>query len=524
LNIESEVTRDGPHRYSRLTIRALVCVLVALACAAWVGRTLSAAAISSLLAALLALAMQVRFIRGTRAAAHGPDVSDSDDPDNTATKLRRIGSLLSQVGELAGIGAWEINLQGSQEVYWSDQMRRIHDVPADFIPSIEKALLFYRPEHRESLRKALDESIATGKPWDVEMPLITATGREIYARSVGEGVFDRSGKLVRITGAFQNISERKALEEKEAATRQDLELQTATLQAVIDSIPAMVAVWDIDFRYRLVNRAFERWRGMRRDDLIGRSLQEVEGDTEYPRSLHWMTRVLTGETVTWEKEYPGQGESKHVSMTYIPLRLRDGSISGFVQVAQDITAHRQEHVRLMLLSEHDQLTGLLNRIGLEKFLRNKSEQGVGATLALLYIDLDHFKPINDTYGHASGDAVLREFAARLQCIVRPTDAVARLGGDEFGIVLLDVKDPESAARVADKVVEMARRPIVVSGVEMKIGASVGLAFDADADGGWIGLLSRADALAYQAKANGRGRAALATQPISRAPPSYRGVR
>jgi diguanylate cyclase (GGDEF)-like protein/PAS domain S-box-containing protein len=496
---------------ARPTVGALLCSIAAFACAVWVlmseTRSMRTTALLMLLVLLTSTVVQVTHLL-QRSARRLEQSNARENQLTTALELRRSEEFLARIGQLAGVGGWELDLLRDNQVYWSDEMRRIHDVPPDFKPTVENALQFYRLEHCEILRQALQKSLSTGQPWDMEMPLVTATGRTIYTRSVGAGHFDQDGRLIRIIGAFQDITERKALEQREAAARSDLELQTAALQSVIDALPAMVAVWDTEFRYRLVNKAFERWRGRERNLLIGRRLQDVEGDTEYPRSLQWMTRVLAGETVTWEKEYPGDSESKHVSMTYIPLVLKDGSVNGFVQVAQDITVHRQEHVRLMLLSEHDPLTGLLNRIGLEKFLKSKSEQGAGATLALLYIDLDHFKPINDTYGHATGDAVLREFAGRLQRIVRPSDAVARLGGDEFGIVLLDVRDPESAARVADKVVEMARQPVTVGGIDLRIGASVGLAFDADADGGWLGLLSRADALVYQAKANGRGQAVL----------------
>lgn len=137
-------------------------------------------------------------------------------------------------------------------------------------------------------------------------------------------------------------------------------------------------------------------------------------------------------------------------------------------------------------------------------------RGDGAFLAVLYIDLDHFKPVNDTYGHSMGDELLRQFGARLRVLVRPTDAVARLGGDEFGVVLADVREPKDAAMVADKVVEMAARAFEVDGKVLSIGASVGVAFDAGGDAGWKGLVKRADEMVYTAKAAGRGRCAVAS--------------
>jgi diguanylate cyclase (GGDEF)-like protein/PAS domain S-box-containing protein len=434
--------------------------------------------------------------------------------DVTATKqaalaLKASKEFLVRTGRVAGVGGWELDLQ-KRQVHWSDELRQMCEVPSDFVPTFENVADFYKPEVRAQVRQAVDQCIHTGTPWDLELPVETAAGKDIYVRAVGEAEFDADGKTIRLVGAVQDITERKAMELKELATRADLATQTATLNAVIESIPAMVAVWDTELRYRLVNKAFERWRGKRREELIGRSMEEVVGDTEYPRSLEWVHRALSGETVSYEKEYPGARESRHVSITYIPLLMKDGHVGGFVEVAQDITLHREEHVRLTMLSERDPLTGLLNRAGLESYLRKRTEQGGGASLAMLYIDLDHFKAINDTYGHMTGDDVLREFAARLQNLVRPSDAVARLGGDEFGIVLYGIQQPEHAIAVADKVVQFARQPFTLSELSLAIGASVGIAFDADRQGGWTGLVSRADALVYQAKARGRGQTAIAS--------------
>src|SRR6185312_12556420 len=143
--------------------------------------------------------------------------------------------------------------------------------------------------------------------------------------------------------------------------------------------------------------------------------------------------------------------------------------------------------------------------GFEGYLDQRTARGEGAGLAVVYIDLDHFKPVNDAHGHAAGDSVLKEFSHRLLALVRPTDAVARLGGDEFGIVLAGVREAEHAARVADKVVEMARLPIRLEMASVMIGASVGVAFDSTIEGGWKGLVARADKKAYEAKAAGRGR-------------------
>jgi|HubBroStandDraft_6_1064221.scaffolds.fasta_scaffold14778_3 diguanylate cyclase (GGDEF)-like protein/PAS domain S-box-containing protein len=361
---------------------------------------------------------------------------------------------------------------------------------------------FYPAETNRRFAEEIIPAVKRNGSWIGETEVALSGGRVVPVSHAVIAHRDTRGRVARYSSLMRDITE-------EVSARRDLARQTATLNAVIESIPAMVAVWDPDMKYRLVNKAYVRWLGRRRSELVGANIEDILDAAEYRRSLPWAERAMAGETVTYEKEYATESGSKHLSFSYIPLHLRDGSVGGIVGVAHDITHHREENVRLMLLSERDPLTGLLNRAGFEKYLRSKTDIGDGASLAVLYVDLDHFKPINDKHGHATGDEVLREFAARLQALVRPTDAVSRLGGDEFGVVLAGVREPEHAAHVAEKVVVMARQPIVIGDVTLTIGASVGVAFDAEAEGGWKGLVARADVMAYQAKAKGRDQAALA---------------
>jgi diguanylate cyclase (GGDEF)-like protein/PAS domain S-box-containing protein len=258
-------------------------------------------------------------------------------------------------------------------------------------------------------------------------------------------------------------------------------------------------------RYRLVNKAFERWRGLPRDAVIGSTIREVMGDEEFERSKIWFERALRGEEVSYEKSYPERPISLVVA-SYSPMRLEDGSVAGIVAMAHDATAHRNERERLQQLSERDPLTGLLNRAAFEMWLDESSAGADACEIGLLYVDLDHFKPVNDKYGHLAGDSVLREIANRLRGVVRPTDAVARLGGDEFAIGFTRVKNLADLQHVAGKVVAEARRPIRVDTHVVRISASVGIAIDASAgQGGGKELVARADDMLYRAKRSGRDR-------------------
>jgi diguanylate cyclase (GGDEF)-like protein/PAS domain S-box-containing protein len=311
---------------------------------------------------------------------------------------------------------------------------------------------------------------------------------------------DATGSIARFSAIMRDIS-------SELRARAELNLQTSTLHTVIESMPAMVAVFDRNFRYRMVNREFERQRVLRREDVIGRNVAEVFGQDEYDQRWPWVQKVLAGETVSHERASLHAGNLRNVWVTYIPLRLEDGSVDGFITVAQDITAHRAEERRLHDLSERDPLTGLLNRAGFNAFLDRQAPTMKDGGLALLYIDLDRFKPVNDQYGHATGDAVLQLYAQRMKALVRPTDAVARLGGDEFAIVLAGVRNRPTAVMIAAKIVDAAYAPFEVKELEVHIGASVGIAVCPE-DGADIDtLMAFADEKVYAAKAAGRGRSA-----------------
>ena len=309
---------------------------------------------------------------------------------------------------------------------------------------------------------------------------------------------DADGQVRGLFAIGNDVTERSAI-------ARALQLQVDTLHATIEAVPAPVAVIGADQRYRHVNSAFERWIGRTQKDIVGRTMTEVLGADEVARRREWVQRVLAGETVQFDTHDPGRLDGSHMSLSFVPLRRADGTVDGFVGLAQDITRHKREAVRLHQLALRDPLTGLLNRAGFEDMLERWMADQPRSDVAVLYIDLDRFKPVNDAHGHAVGDEVLRGFAQRLRQLVRPTDAVARLGGDEFAIALAGVHRLADAHRVADKVVAAARLPFDVRDRRLHISASVGVAFGLERESGWGDLVARADAMLYGAKAAGRGR-------------------
>ncbi len=304
-----------------------------------------------------------------------------------------------------------------------------------------------------------------------------------------------------------DITERASAEQALRTISREAQAQSDILRLVTEAIPATVVVVGADTRYRFANGAFERYSGLARDAIIGRTAVDVLGEDEVARRRPFMRRAFAGETVTFALDYVRPEGTHWLEFHCIPLR-RGELVDGFVGIAQDITAQRREQDRLTALSQRDPLTGLLNRAGFEQFLQREVQAGQGASLGLLYIDLDRFKPVNDAHGHAVGDHLLQAVARRLGGVVRPSDAVARLGGDEFVILLADIGAAAHCEAVADKVVAAIAAPFDVDGQCLEIGASVGVALGVEPGGDWNALIRRADAALYRAKASGRGRFAV----------------
>ncbi|MDE2275671.1 MAG: PAS domain-containing protein [Burkholderiales bacterium] len=386
-----------------------------------------------------------------------------------------------------------------QVLYMNPSVRRALGLASDAPVAQLSVASFNTPATNRLFVEQIVPAVKRGEVWVGPTTVYLAGRREVPVSHMVIGHFDAAGRIERYSAVMRDISAAVSAE-------QQILRQSATLRSVADAIPATVAVTDPAGCYSFVNRAFEREYGLPAGRILGRSAREVLGEAEYERRRPWIERALAGEAVAFDLGYTDGAGERHLQISYIPLRRESGEPDGFVVVGQDISGHKRETSQLREQALRDPLTGLLNRAGFEQAvgLMRRSE----ATLALLYIDLDHFKPVNDRHGHPAGDALLRAFGERLSRLVRPTDAVARLGGDEFAVALPGMQQAAQAQAVAAKVLAAAVRPFAVGPLQLQIGASVGVAFGADPAQDWHELVARADAALLQAKAAGRGRASL----------------
>ena len=357
---------------------------------------------------------------------------------------------------------------------------------------------FNTPRTRQLHADVILPALAACGVWVGESTVYGANEKEIPVSHMVIAHRDTQGRIERYSTVMRDIT-------VENAAKLELLRQMNTLRSVTEAIPESVAVVGADLRYRFVNSAFERWTATPREQIIGQTMRDVLGRDAFLHSLPQLARALAGETVSFESTFDGAEGSTNLSISHAPLRVDQDRVDSVVTVARDTTLQKREEMRLRELSQRDPLSGLLNRAGFEKYLGGALADGGGPSLALLYVDLDQFKPINDQYGHAVGDQVLQLFAERLRRTVRPTDGVARVGGDEFAIVLADIHGPAVAGAVAAKVLASVQTPFAIGELQLTISASIGVAFGASLEAGWLDLVARADANLYKAKAAGRGR-------------------
>jgi diguanylate cyclase (GGDEF)-like protein/PAS domain S-box-containing protein len=300
-----------------------------------------------------------------------------------------------------------------------------------------------------------------------------------------------------------DITERKNSELRQAKSE-------ARLRTLTDNLPVLISYVDKDQRFRFSNAKYEEWYGTSPVDMIGKTVSEISDPEGYSTRQQALERALGGETVQFEMEIRVKDGVKSVAKVYVPHKNADGTVEGIYTLTSDITALKAVERQLTLLARQDTLTGLPNRLSFQEKLAEAAARcgRIGQSMALMFLDVDKFKAINDTYGHASGDDVLKEFANRLNSAVRATDTVARLAGDEFVIILEGLHTPEEAKVVAQKIIAGVEAPFSVQGQSLSVTTSIGIAVYQHGNRELSRLSIEADEALYQAKAAGRNGYAL----------------
>jgi diguanylate cyclase (GGDEF)-like protein/PAS domain S-box-containing protein len=293
-------------------------------------------------------------------------------------------------------------------------------------------------------------------------------------------------------------------------TEQQLDETRQFLDSIIENIPIAVVVKDaVTRKFVLVNRAYEAMLKVDRSEVLGKTVFEIyqrqDAEQMDAADSEAFAGVLGVCSNDYEVEMP-DGQTRVIATSRLVTRDADGAARHLVVVIDDITERKKSEQRIAFMAHHDVLTGLANRLS----IMDKIEEATarhrrrGDSFAVLLLDLDRFKHVNDTLGHAVGDALLRETAVRLKASLRETDVLARLGGDEFAIVQdSDDNQREAASALADRIINIISKPFDIDGNEVNIATSIGIALAPEHATSADGLMKMADLALYRAKSAGR---------------------
>ena len=277
-----------------------------------------------------------------------------------------------------------------------------------------------------------------------------------------------------------------------------------------------VLITDADSRIVAVNDAFASITGYACDEALGKTPRLLASGRHDRAFYRGMWSALAGDG-HWEGEVYNRRKDGGLYIAWLrisAIRNERGQVSNYVCIFSDVTRRKLSEDELRKRAHHDPLTGLHNRLSFdERFSQELARaRRTQSRLGLLYIDLDAFKPINDRYGHRTGDAVLREVAARLKSAVREMDTVSRIGGDEFTVILPEIGQAANVASIADGIHRRLQLPFQYEGRQLQIGASIGVALFPDDANSERELLTHADAAMYRVKQARGGRAAPPDHP------------
>lgn len=306
------------------------------------------------------------------------------------------------------------------------------------------------------------------------------------------------GRLLGAVVTFRDITRRK-----------QAEAQLRKLSSAVEHSPAAAIITDSEGHVEYVNPRFVEMTGYQPEEVIGRNPRLWQSGRTPLKTYQRMWATIKGGAV-WHGEVLNKAKDGRLfweRSQISPIRDGQGTVTHFVALKEDITAHKAQQEAVWRQAHYDGLTGLANRgLFAERLAQALGQADAGGgEVGLLYIDLDGFKQINDRLGHAAGDDLLREAAQRLLTCVRDSDTVARLGGDEFAMVLVQLHGADGARVVAQKILQMLQAPFHLLGQEVRLSASIGIArYPVDGVSAEA-LVKRADSAMYLAKQDGRSR-------------------
>lgn len=404
---------------------------------------------------------------------------------------------LAKAQKITHLGCWEWDVV-SGKTNWSEEMYRILGVePATTRASYKGLLERVHPDDRETVKKAVQNALKNHQSIISHYcRIVRPDGSIRVIHGQGEVTLDDAGKAVTVTGVAHDVTEQMLREEERS--RLALIVESSNDAIVSINLGGVITSW---------NRGAENVFGYTADEIIGSQIYTIIPTERFDERAQILQRTLGGdqirhfETTRIKKD----GSQIYVSISSSPILNADGKIIGNSVVARDVTERRQMEEIIKHQAHHDPLTDLPNRQLFMDFLTLELAQARRneTRMALLFLDLNGFKQINDTLGHSCGDRLLQEVAQRLRASIRESDTVARLGGDEFTVLMPDLTQTDDVGIVLKKILGVFETPFMLDDIPVEAATSIGICMFPDDGDSSEELMKKADIAMYDAKSSGR---------------------
>ncbi len=412
-------------------------------------------------------------------------------------QIRKREQQLARAQKITHLGSWEWDFV-SGKTYWSDELYQILGLEPLSTPASYKGFMErVHPEDREVVKKVVQRALRKRQPLvSHDCRIVRPDGSIRTIHGQGEVFLDNDGKVMSVIGTAHDVTEHRQLDEERARLAQIVESSNDAIFSV--SLNDIITSW---------NSGAEKIFGYTAKEIIGRPVFTIMPPERYGERPHILRAILQGEelrhfeTTRLRKD----GGQIYVSLTTSPILGADGKILGNSVIARDVTERRQMEKIIQHQAHHDTLTDLPNRQLFMDFLERELAQARrnDTRLALLFLDLNGFKQINDTLGHSSGDLLLQEVAHRLRACIRESDTVARLGGDEFTVLMPDLSHSDDVGIVLQKILGVFEKPFMLDNVAVDTSTSIGVCMFPDDGGHSEELIKKADIAMYDAKGSGK---------------------
>jgi len=423
-----------------------------------------------------------------------------DSPEIALKKLKARENIMRQLEAIAGLGSWEIDLV-NQISNWSDESYKIYGVTKGTKVNLDTFFSLLLPQYLDDAQKLLKKAIETKALLKFTCQIKRPDGEIRDLLINGQVIDNEKGEALKLIGTTQDITELTSIK-KEAEELSELLEHSSNEIYIIDAHT---------LQYLYINKGACDALGYTKEELLQKSIRDINPYLEEEKIKSLRKELLKGKRIINRTLHRRKDATEYHVQSYIyKLKYRNHEAAVIFDTdISEIIELEHEHIMQAKLIEHqayhDTLTNLPNRTLFQDRLQQaiKNSQRHNEKFALLFIDLDQFKKINDSLGHHIGDEVLIEAAKRFSSLLRGEDTLSRLGGDEFTVILKNIKDEKSAATAAQKLINSMKEPVEIAHHTLHISASIGISIYPNDTTSQEDLVKFADTAMYKAKDEGR---------------------